>query len=91
MIDLYSQLQDPEQRKRNKPKLKGHDMVEISEAETKTAAVSQQRYSSFGNRPSGCAATTAVQAQHPYPKGLEQRCLGYQTVSLHMYHTHYAN
>lgn len=27
----------------------------------------------------------------PYPKGLEQRCLGYQTVSLHMYHTHYAN
>lgn len=26
--DLYSQLQDPEQRKRNKPKLKGHDMVD---------------------------------------------------------------
>lgn len=38
--DLYFQLQDPEQSKINKPKLKGHNMLEISEAETKTGAVS---------------------------------------------------
>lgn len=35
-----SQLHEPEQSKINKPKLKGHNMVEISEAATKTAAVS---------------------------------------------------